>query len=186
MELPFGSNGDSGLTALSVWWIRLGIQPERIEPGHPEQNGRHERMHRTLKQATASPPASNRRRQQERFDAFRQEYNQERPHEALNQTPPAQHYQPSSRVYPERLAPIEYPPDWLVRRVRDGGQIRWKGPSIFVAHALKGQHVGLQQISDSYWKVCFSFYEIGVLDEKHSKIWNLKQWQKRLDRARIS
>jgi putative transposase len=180
---PFASNGDSGLTALSVWWIRLGIQPERIQPAHPEQNGRHERLHRTLKEATASPPAENRRRQQERFDTFRREYNEDRPHEALGQTPPAQHYQPSARAYPERLVEIEYSSDWQVRRVSQGGQMRWLGNSIFVAHALEGQPVGLNLIEDGYWKVYFSFYEIGVLDTRHSKIWNPKQWQKRQQRG---
>src|ERR1700689_478769 len=104
---PFGSKGESALTRLAVWWIKLGIRPERIEPGKPQQNGRHERMHRTLKQATASPPAKNRRRQQERFDEFRREYNEERPHESLGQTTPASHYQPSAREYPRRLAEVE-------------------------------------------------------------------------------
>ena len=180
---PFGSNGDSGLTTLSVWWIRLGIQPERIEPGHPEQNGRHERMHRTLKEATACPPGQNRRRQQERFDAFRQEYNQERPHEALGQTPPAQHYQPSPRVYPERLAEWEYPSEWQVRRVGRSGQMRWMGHYVFVAHALDGQAVGLQPIDDSHWKVYFHFYEIGVLDGRGLKIGSPERWKKRCQRG---
>jgi len=180
---PFGANGDSGLTALSVWWIRLGIQPERIQPAHPEQNGRHERMHRTLKEATASPPAQNRRRQQEQFDAFRREYNEERPHEALGQTPPAEHYQPSPRTYPERLAAIEYPAEWQVRRVSPSGQMRWQCDYVFVAHALEGQAVGLQPIGDSHWKVYFSFYEIGVLDTECAKIWSPEQWRKRCQRG---
>ena len=122
---PFGSNGDSGLTGLSVWWIKLGIRPERIEPGKPEQNGRHERMHRTLKEATAAPPAANRRRQQECFDVFRREYNQQRPHEALGQVAPASVYRPSVRCYPERLGEPEYPDPWECRRVSPGGQFRW-------------------------------------------------------------
>lgn len=180
---PFGSNGDSGLTGLSVWWIQLGVWPERIQPAHPEQNGRHERMHRTLKAETASPPATNRRRQQERFDAFRREYNEDRPHEALEQTPPAQHYQPSPRAYPERLVEIEYPADWQVRRVSPGGQMRWLGHYVFVAHALQGQPVGLKPIEDRYWQVYFSFYEIGVLDSMRLKIWNPRQWQKRQQRG---
>ena len=114
---PFGSNGESGLTGLTVWWIKLGIQPERIQPGKPQQNGRHERMHRTLKQATASPPAANRRRQQQRFDEFRREYNEQRPHEALGQVPPAVLYECSSRPFPVRLPAVEYPQSWQVRRV---------------------------------------------------------------------
>src|ERR1700692_4110911 len=92
---PFGSNGRGGLTSLAVWWMRLGIQPERIQPGKPQQNGSHERMHLTLKQETAQPPAGSLRSQQRRFDAFRQEYNDERPHEALQMSTPGQHYQPS-------------------------------------------------------------------------------------------
>src|SRR5262249_44286476 len=100
---PFGSNGDSGLTGLTVWWIKLGIRPEHIAPGKPQQNGRHERMHRTLKEETASPPASTRRRQQERFDEFRQQYNEQRPHEGLGQQTRASQYKASGREYPERL-----------------------------------------------------------------------------------
>jgi putative transposase len=170
MEPLFGSNGESGLTGLSVWWIKLGIVPEHIAPGKPQQNGRHERMHRTLKQETASPPASNRRAQQERFDRFRREYNEERPHEALGQQTPASYYQPSSRSYPERLRPIEYPADWQKRRVSDGGQMRWLGESVFVAHALEGEFVGLEPVADDQWRVWFSFYQVGVLDSRKLKI----------------
>jgi putative transposase len=161
---PFGSNGESRLTGLTVWWIKLGIRPEHIAPGKPQQNGRHERMHRTLKQETASPPAANRRRQQERFDRFRQEYNEERPHQALGQKTPASCYQASPRVYPERLREVVYPADWEVRRVFDGGQIRWHGNRLFVAHALTGEPVGLEQIEEHRWRVWFSFYELGILD----------------------
>lgn len=161
---PFGSNGESGLTGLTIWWIKLGIVPEHIEPGKPQQNGRHERMHRTLKQDTASPPASNRRAQQERFDRFRAEYNQERPHEALGQKTPATYYEQSARAYPERLREVEYPADWEVRRVGPAGQMRWWGDYVFVAHALQGEPVGLQQIGDRQWRVWFNRYEIGVLD----------------------
>jgi hypothetical protein len=100
---PFASNGESGLTALSVWWIKPGIHPERIQPGKPQQNGAHERMHRTLKEATACPPACHWRAQQRRFDEFRREYNEQRPHQALGQTTPASHYEPSPREYPRRV-----------------------------------------------------------------------------------
>ena len=161
---PFGSNGESGLTRLSVWWIKLGILPEHIEPGQPQQNGRHERMHRTLKQETASPPAWSRRAQQERFDRFRREYNEERPHQGLGQKTPADYYQRSARVYPGRAREVEYAADWEVRRVAAGGQMRWGGEYVFVAHALQGEPVGLEPIEDGRWRVWFSFYEIGVLD----------------------
>jgi putative transposase len=162
---PFGSNGETGLTALSAWWIQLGIVPERIEPGKPEQNGRHERMHRTLKQETASPPAVNRRRQQERFDRFRQQYNQERPHQALGQSTPACYYQPSPRPYPERLREAEYPRPWQVRRISEGGQMRWNARYVFLSHAMQGDAVGLEPIGDGVWRVWFHFYEAGIFDE---------------------
>jgi transposase InsO family protein len=167
---PFGSNGESGLTRLTVWWIKLGIVPEHIAPGKPQQNGGHERMHRTLKQETASPPASGSRAQQGCFDRFRQEYNQERPHEALGQNPPAQYYRPSDRPHPGRLREVEYPADWLVRRVAPGGQMRWSGDSVFVAHALEGEPVGLEPIDDRRWRVWFSFQEIGILDSDRREI----------------
>ena len=163
---PFASNGESGLTGLSVWWIKLGIVPERIAPGKPQQNGRHERMHLTLKQETAAPPAATRRAQQQRFSQFVREYNEERPHEALGQQAPARHYQSSSRQYRERLAEVEYADGWEVRRVAPGGQIRWRGESVFVAHALRGEPVGLEQIAELKWRIWFSFYEVGILDEQ--------------------
>jgi len=121
-------------------------------------------MHRTLKQETACPPASSRRAQQERFNEFRQEYNEERPHQALGQKTPANYYQSSARVYPGRLREVEYASDWEVRRVAAGGQMRWAGGYVFVSHALQGEPVGLEQIDDRRWRVWFSFYEIGVLD----------------------
>lgn len=167
---PFGSNGESGLTGLSVWWIKLGITPERIEPGKPQQNGRHERMHRTLKQETASPAAKNRRAQQQRFDEFRSEYNEDRPHEALGQTPPANHYEPSLRIYPERLPAVEYPSEWMTRVVWAAGKMRWKGEHLFVAHALAGERVALEQIEERRWRVWFRSYEVGVLDEVKQRI----------------
>jgi putative transposase len=162
---PFGSNGESGLTRLTVWWIKLGIVPEHIPPGQPQHNGRHERMHLTLKRETASPPGTNRRAQQERFDRFRQEYNEERPHEALGQKTPASYYEPSPRPYPERLRAVEYPSDWEVRCVSRAGEMRWSGEKVFVAHALEGEIVGLEQIEERQWRVWFSSYEVGILDE---------------------
>ena len=179
---PFGSNGESGLTGLTVWWIKLGIQPERIQPGKPQQNGRHERMHRTLKQATASPPAANRRRQQQRFDEFRREYNEERPHEALGQVPPAQLYVCSWRACPARVPEVGYPGSWQVRRVFEGGQIRWRHVKIFVSNALVGEPVGLEQIDERYWRVWFASYEVGVLDEAQDVIYRPDRWAKRRQR----
>ena len=176
---PFGSNSDSGLTRLAVWWIKLGICPERIEPGKPQQNGRHERMHRTLKQATASPPARDRRAQQRRFDEFLREYNQERPHEALGQATPASHYQPSTRIYPRRMVKVEYPAAWPVRQVYQGGQMSWHRESVFVSHALEGEPVGLEPVGERLWRAWFSFYELGILDGAALRIWRPDQWVKR-------
>lgn len=174
---PFGSNGESGLTQLSVWWIKLGIHPERIQPGQPQQNGRHERMHRTLKQETARPAARNRRAQQERFEQFREEYNQQRPHEALQQATPASFYQPSAREYPRRVEEVEYPEGWQVRRVSPGGQMRWNSESVFVAHALGGEAVGLEPMEQDHWRVWFSFYPLGVLDRDQGRILRPDRWQ---------
>src|SRR5713226_6487547 len=112
---PFATRALAGLSRLAVWWIKLGIVPERIEAGHPEQNGRHERMHRTLKQETADPPAANRRKQQRALDRFRQEYNEVRPHEALGMRTPAEVYEPSARKFPEQVPEPEYPANMLVR-----------------------------------------------------------------------
>ena len=142
---PFASPTVGGLSRLAVWWMRLGIAVERIEPGHPEQNGRHERMHRTLKEETALPPASSLRKQQRRFDAFRADFNHERPHEALAQTPPSDWYQRSTRPYPKTLPRPEYPPGFYSYLVPDNGVLPWRGfdevPPMF-AEQLQGMQPG--------------------------------------------
>ena len=130
---PFGSPGLARLSRLSLWWIRLGIAVERIVPGHPEQNGAHERMHRTLKAETARPPDSTPERQQKRFDDFRYVYNHERPHEALGQKRPATIYRPSLRPYPESLPPIEYASHLEKRKIEHNGMMRWKNGRIFTS-----------------------------------------------------
>jgi putative transposase len=167
---PFASSGVAGLSRLSVWWIKLGIRPERIPPGKPQHNGRHERMHRSLKEATASPPAAHLRGQQQAFDRFRQEYNQQRPHAALGMKTPADFYAGSARAYPSRLAEAEYVDDWEVRRVRAGGQIRWWTESIFVGRALEGEALGLEPIADGQWRLWFFGYPLGILDERKRSI----------------
>ena len=126
---PFASVGAGGLSPLAAWWVKLGIWPERIAPGHPEQNGRHERLHRTLKQETMQPPAANPAAQQQRYDAFRPIYNTVRPHQALGQVPPVTLYVPSPRPYPPRIEDPQYPSWAQVRRVRSNGQIKWQGPA---------------------------------------------------------
>lgn len=167
---PFASTGLGGLSRLAVWWLKLGIRPERIAPGKPGQNGRHERLHRTLAQETAQPPKASLRAQQRAFDAFRTEYNQERPHEALGQVPPAQVYQPSSRAYPRRLIRFRYPEAEAVRQVRHNGELQWRGAFIYVSAALAGERVGLHQLPDGHWELIFGPLTLGVLDERLSKI----------------
>ena len=152
---PFASTGAGGLTPLSVWWIKLGIVPERIEPGKPQQNGRHERMHRTLKQETASPPRTGLRAQQRSFDLFRRRYNEERPHEALGQRPPAAFYEPSARSYREN-PPRPQPPFDAEQAVVDRqGEIRWGRRRYSVASCLWGETVELTPAGERQWEVHF-------------------------------
>jgi putative transposase len=136
---PFASLAAGGLSRLSVWWIKLGITPVRIMPGKPQQNGRHERMHKTLKAETAQPPAATLAAQQRRFDHFRAQFNHERPHEALGQAVPAAVYTPAARPYPARLEDPLYASDCELRRVRSNGEIKWQGELIFIARPLVGE-----------------------------------------------
>lgn len=159
---PFASLGAGGLSALSAWWVKLGITPERIEPGHPEQNGRHERLHRTLKHEAMKPPAATAKEQQERCDSFLSIYNSVRPHEALGQVPPASQYEISPRRYPERTPDAEYLPLTQVRRVRTNGQIRWRGVLVYVSEALIGELVGITEIKDC-WQVSFGPISLGLM-----------------------
>jgi transposase InsO family protein len=161
---PFASRGLMGLSRLSIWWIKLGIVPERIVPGKPQQNGRHERMHLTLLQETALPPERTLRGQQRKFDSFRREFNEERPHEALSMKTPASLYQPSSRPYPARTPIIEYPSAQTVRKVHERGVIFWKHEPVFLSETLRGEHVGLEAIDERRWKVYFAHLELGVFD----------------------
>lgn len=160
---PFASVGAGGLSPLSVWWIKLGIMPERIKPGHPEENGRHERFHRTLKEDTMSPPAADPNAQQERCDGFRLVYNNLRPHEALGQVPPASLYTSSPRPYPQHIGDIEYPPMTMVRRVRSNGQIKWHGGLVYVSASLIGELVGITEEKEG-WLVSFGPIPLGLLD----------------------
>ena len=166
---PFGGPGLARLSTLAVWWIRLGILPERIDPGHPEQNGSHEQFHRVLKAETARPPASSARAQQRRFTRFCTEYNDERPHESLQQTVPAQHYRPSSRALPRRLPPLEYPGHAEVRRVDQNGYVSWRTP-LFVSVALADQSVAFEEVDDGVWTVSFASLVLGRFDEREHRI----------------
>lgn len=173
---PFASCGLCGLSELSVWWMLLGIGVERIEPGKPQQNGRHERMHRTLKEATASPPHANLRRQQKAFDEFREEYNRERPHEALGQKPPAEVYRDSEREYSERKPKqAGYPDDWEKRKVRGCGQMKWKGGDVRINKALVGYEVGLKPLDTGKWAVYFEGIELGIFDERKGRVTGTKK-----------
>jgi transposase InsO family protein len=165
---PFASRGLAGLSRLAVWWMKLGIVPERIEAGHPEQNGRHERMHRTLKEETAMPPQPDRRAQQRALERFREEYNQVRPHEALGMQTPAAVYQPSPRRFPARVPEVEYPESMLVRTVGHKGQIRWKKHEVFVSQVLWGERVGLLPVDDRWYTVYFAQVPIARFDSQHA------------------
>ena len=173
---PFASLALGGLSALSVWWIRLGIRPERIRPGRPAQNGRHERMHRSLKEATVAPPADTLQAQQHRFDAFVQEYNTERSHEALGRTTPARHYCSSARPYPAKLPEVTYGEGMTVRRVRHNGQIRWRGQLLYLSEVLAKEPVGLQRVDNDRWELRYSFHLLGYLNEQTGKIEPPERW----------
>jgi transposase InsO family protein len=167
---PFASHAIAGLSRLAVWWMKLGIVPERIQAGHPEQNGRHERMHRTLKQETASTPKANRRAQQRAFDQFRCEYNQQRPHEALAMQTPAAVYEPSSRSYPAPVPEPEYPSTMLVRSVHHHGQIRWKKHELFLSEVLWGERVGLLPLDERRFTIYFAQFPIARFDSRDLRL----------------
>lgn len=162
---PFASVGLAGLTALSVWWIKLGIRPERIRPGKPSENGRHERLHRTLKADACAPPAATLRAQQAACDRFRKEYNAVRPHEALGQRPPATVYLPATRPFPHRLAALTYPGADAVKWVRPNGAIRWRRGEVYLTPTLSGEPVGLTQVGDGHWQVAFGPLVLGTFHE---------------------
>lgn len=164
--VPFASTSVGGLSRLSIWWIRLGIKPERIDQGQPQQNGAHERMHRTLKAATTRPASRTMPAQQRRFDVFREEYNERRPHEALGQETPQSCYEPSGRPYPRRLGQLEYPSYYERRKVHPNGTINWRNTMIYVGSLLHTQQVGLCEIDDGIWYAFFGPVQLGQIDER--------------------
>ncbi len=168
--VPFATTTLARLSQLSAWWVRLGILPEFIEPGRPQQNGRHERLHRTLKAETTRPPAANCGAQQRKFNHFREEFNTERPHEALGLQPPASVYEPSPRAMPDRLPPLEYPDRFETRYVSANGGIRWNAQWVNVSTTCVGEYVGLEEIDDGVWNVYFGPLKLGRLLEKHMRI----------------
>lgn len=160
---PFGSTGAGGLSVLSVWWLKLGVEPRYIPPSSPQDNGRHERMHRTLKTETSKPAAATPAEQQARFDAFRRHYNEERPHEAIDQKPPARLWTPPTRSLPERLGDPWYDAGHEVRRVRSLGTIKWRGEEIFIGEAFAGELVGLAEHDSGGHIVRFASRDLGVI-----------------------
>jgi transposase InsO family protein len=163
---PFAGPGLGRLSRLNVWWLRLGIVPERIALGRPEQNGSHEQFHRVLKAETTRPPAATAGRQQHRFRAFCREYNDVRPHESLQDQPPALHYHASARALPARLLPLEYPGHMEVRRVSSAGCISWRGTPIFLTEVLDGEDVALEEVANGRWTLSFASVLLGRLDER--------------------
>lgn len=168
---PFScSRALAGLSRLAVWWIKLGITPLRIRPGCPWENGIHERMHKTLKAETARPPQANMKKQQARFDAFRNEFNTLRPHASLEGKRPAELLKTCPRPYRGPNPKIEYPGHFEIRSVRNRGVIKWQGQLVFVSESLAGEPVGLAEIDDGVWSLFFNHIELGRYDERSKRV----------------
>ena len=168
--VPFATNTLARLSRLSAWWVRLGVMPQLIEPSSPQQNGRHERLHRTLKAEATRPPGASMRSQQLKFDSFRKEFNHERPHEALDLEVPASVYRPSPRLMPSKLPALEYPDRYEVRYVSANGGIRWNKRWVNVSSTCIGEYVGLEEIDDGIWNVYFGALRLGRFDERNMRI----------------
>jgi transposase InsO family protein len=167
---PFASKCIGGLSRLAIWLIQQGIIPERIKKGCPQENGRHERMHRTLKSDALDPVARNLKEQQKQFDIFQHDYNNYRPHESLNDQPPSDYYKKSNRPYVEHPHPPGYGYEYKIRRVRQSGDIKFNGQMFFLTESLAGQPVGLKEIADGLWQLQYSFYVLGSVDLRKNKI----------------
>ena len=164
--VPFATQAIHGLSYLNVWWMRLGIQHQRSRPGCPQDNGAHERMHRTLKRQAIKPVRAHCAAQQRNFDAFRAEYNTERPHERLGQRTPASQYTPSPRPYPTRLPALAYPGHFLVKKITTGGTFRFHNRLLYLANAMVDQHIGLEETDDGLWAIHFNTVLLATLDER--------------------
>jgi transposase InsO family protein len=165
---PFSSIAVGGLSRLSVWWIRLNIRPERIEAGQPQQNGRHERMHRTLKRSLGLPTAANLQQQQSQLDGFKTYYNEQRPHAALGQIYPKECYQASPREYPNRLPELAYPSYVEPRQVHGSGVVYWRNLAVYIGNVLTGEVVGIDAVADGIWGVYFGPFFLGCFDERNT------------------
>ena len=164
--VPFATQALHGLSYLNVWWMRLGIAHQRIHPGQPQENGAHERMHRTLKRRAIKPVQRTATSQQRQFDAFRAEYNTERPHDALGGDTPASRYASSPRAYPATLPVITYPPHYIVKKVTDAGTFRFQNHLVYMANSLVDQHIGLEETDDGVWSIYFNTVLLATLDER--------------------
>lgn len=167
---PFAGTGIGGLSRLSIWWIKLGIIPERIDPGEPQQNGRHERMHKTLKEFAVNPKIKDLAEQQGMFDFFRYEFNNERPHESIGMKRPVEVYKISERTLPDKIKSIEYPDDFLVRSVKHGGEIRFDNNFYFISGLLYKERVGLKEIADGLFQINFGSHKLGYIDLHQKRV----------------
>jgi transposase InsO family protein len=163
---PFASRAPGGLSRVSMEWVKLGIVPERSRPASPQDNGRHERMHSTLKQSTLRPPERTPRRQQDAFDRFQHEYNYERPHESLEDLTPAACYRPSPRSMPRRVPELEYGDDVVVRRVSQQGSVKINGARTFVSEIFAYEWLGLRALDERYFEVRYGPVRLGFLDTR--------------------
>ena len=176
---PFASLAAGGLSQLSKWWVRLGIRPERIRPATPSENGRHERMHRSLKEAVINPAASSFAAQQRRFDAFVEEFNWQRSHEALGRLTPGSVHEVSRRPYRAKLPAVEYDRGVTVRRVRRTGEFKWRGRLIYLSAVLAKEPIGLVACDNDCWEIRYSFHLLGVLNDRTHTITHARQWHQR-------
>jgi hypothetical protein len=169
--VPFATSALHGLSQLNVWWMRLGIQHQRIRPASPQKNGAHERMHKTLKAEAIRPPKRSGRAQQIAFNQFRTEFNEVRPHKALEGAAPSTRYQPSPRPFANRLPPLEYPGHFIIKRITNAGTFRLKHKLLFLANPLRQLHVGLEETDDGVWSIYFGRVLLGRVDEREMKIY---------------
>jgi len=175
--VPFASVAPGGLSQLSLWFVKLGIVPERSRPASPQDNGRHERMHRTLKQATAQPPQATARLQQKAFQAFQREYNEERPHEALGDRTPGCCYQPSLRCYPRRVPGLIYGDGLEVRRVSQQGSVKWRGERTYISEVFGSEDLGLKALDERWLEVYYGPILLGWMD------WRKQHFSRRKPKA---
>ena len=164
--VPFATRGIHGLSQLNVWWMRLGIQHQRIRPASPQENGAHERMHRHLKAGACRPPRADLAAQQRAFNRFRSLYNDERPHDFLGGQTPGSRYTASPRPFPEQLPPLEYPGHFLVKKITTGGTFRFQHKLLYLANAMVDQHIGLEETDDGIWAIHFNTVLLATFDER--------------------